>query len=208
MERLFNYMKKIFLLALVATILTACDKGDDGFVYDINRLVTIQGVDRPTPQANERGLKVYANGQRRLTAKEVCKASYDAGTELWLCNPIDFPTNIDYYTCRGFGAHQIDTINDRLYMNGTDILREYEIEGIVLITEFLNGYDMYIRKSLAPHDTIAYLPNARIEAVRDRIFDAYDNGDYERIYTLFDSAFVFYPCTGAEFKALKERGEN
>lgn len=56
--------------------------------------------------------------------------------------------------------------------------------------------------------TIGYLPQRVLKAAWVEIKAAYDRGDYDAVYKLFDSAFTAYPCTHEEWLKLKAEGKN
>lgn len=59
-----------------------------------------------------------------------------------------------------------------------------------------------------PADTVGYIPNSVVLKARELITEAFNRGDYDRCYQLFDSAYVFIPITGEKYRELKARGEN
>lgn len=67
------------------------------------------------------------------------------------------------------------------------------------------GFDM-MRYNDAIFDTVAYIPNSVVLNARAKITTAFDAGDYETCYRLFDDAYVFLPITGAKWRALKAAG--
>ncbi len=110
---------------------------------------------------------------------------------------------------RGFSPAQRDTVEPCLKMWATDIIdqegnyhpRFIEATDCVLIRiHNLDQESEWI-------DTIAYVPNDVLRNAQAIIKPAYDTGDYATCYQAFDSAFVFIPITGAEWRALKEQGQ-
>ncbi len=67
------------------------------------------------------------------------------------------------------------------------------------------GFDM-MRYNDVIFDTVAYIPNSVVLDARAKITTAFDAGDYETCYRLFDDAYVFLPITGAKWRALKAAG--
>lgn len=57
------------------------------------------------------------------------------------------------------------------------------------------------------YDTIGYVPNRVIKAAEAEIHKAFNAGDYEKCTQLFETAYVFQPITGAEWRALKAKNE-
>ena len=56
---------------------------------------------------------------------------------------------------------------------------------------FLYGYDVFITDNL--NDTIAYVPNEVLEKARKPIEEAFERGDYDAVYRIFNEAFTFLP---------------
>ena len=55
-------------------------------------------------------------------------------------------------------------------------------------------------------DTLGYIPNSILKKAQQDIQVAYTKQDFETCYSLFDTAFRFYPITGEKWRALKESG--
>lgn len=62
---------------------------------------------------------------------------------------------------------------------------------------------------LVPANTevIAYIPNAKMEEAQKAIRKAWEAGNNEEVYRLFNEAFTFIPITNNEWEALKAKGE-
>lgn len=109
---------------------------------------------------------------------------------------------------RGFHALQRDTIEPCLMMYGTDIIDQQGnyhprfIESIDCV--LIRIHDLDLESEWI--DTIAYVPNEVLRSAQERIKAAYDVQDYTTCYQVFDSAFVFIPITGPEWRLLKELG--
>ena len=54
---------------------------------------------------------------------------------------------------------------------------------------------------------IGYLPREVMEEAWRNIKSAYDAGDYDTVYKLFEEAMVAYPCTPEEYAELKAQGK-
>lgn len=113
----------------------------------------------------------------------------------------------------GFSEKQRDTINNRLLVWGFHVITEQgelELKFIGsrnVVFEYWPGEgkpgfdsDNILR------DTIAYIPNSVLDKAEAEIRAAYDAGDFETVYTLFQDAYTFIPITGAEWRALKAQG--
>ena len=57
-------------------------------------------------------------------------------------------------------------------------------------------------------DTIAYVPNAQLEAAEKLVRAAYERGEYDRCYQILEKAYTFIPITGAQWRKLKAENKN
>lgn len=190
-------MKKFILLASVAlclSIFVSCQKDNKGQL-DPNAMISIR------PAAGVPSGKAETNPEHWSAERIVREV-----------NGIYFQNNIldpGATYSRGFGPQQRDLENMRLLMFGTDIIDQ----GGYYVSSFIEGENVllvYIIPSvIAPLiDTVAYVPNSVLRKTQVEIKAAYDAGDYTTCYSLFDKAFTFIPITGAEWLALKAKGEN
>ena len=206
-------MKKVILIAVVAAVFAACGKEEEeGFKFDSNKKVTIQGVDNIGSVATARGTLKRANGEHK-TAAEIVRIAANNIWNIELRCEYDADAKVsDYYKANGYGRPfsepQIDTINNRFYMWGTDILHE----DLTLEYQFIDGINFYIAElypeSSVIKDTLAYIPNSVVLAAREQIYSLHAQGRYSEIYELFDNAYRFYPCTGEEYKQIIANGGN
>ncbi len=106
----------------------------------------------------------------------------------------------------------LDTINNRI------VLKAGNINGIDG-NPFLDpstGFNDYIifrfvydqNDQFLGIDTLAYIPNSQRQAAYEQIKALWDTENWDAIYEIFQNAFTFIPCTGEEYKALKEAGLN
>lgn len=214
-------MKKIilFLSVFALALLTSCEKDpvNDRGKLDPNATIKIR------PAA---GVKLRSAGTGQLTALEIVQQTYNMQWMYEPENPIDPIT-------RGFSQPQRDYETPLLKMWGTDIINQ---DG-EYVTVFIGGHDIVLLRKIfiravdgeivvmnpltieyegersSPDDifkddTIAYIPNATIAAARLAVKDAYDAGNYDEVYRLFDSAYTFHPITGTEYKELKKQNLN
>lgn len=54
---------------------------------------------------------------------------------------------------------------------------------------------------------VAYIPNAKMDEAQKAIRKAWEAGNNEEVYRLFNEAFTFIPITNNEWEALKAKGE-
>lgn len=190
-------MKKFLLLAsitLCVSILSSCQKDNKGQL-DPNAMISIR------PAAGVPSGKAETNPEHWSAERIVRQVN---GLYFWnrALQPL---TSVS----RGFGQQQRDLENMRLLMFGTDIIDQ----GGHYSPMFIEGEDMllvYIVENITMTtiDTVAYIPNSVLRKTQVEIKAAYDAGDYTTCYSLFDKAFTFIPITGAEWLALKAKGEN
>lgn len=67
------------------------------------------------------------------------------------------------------------------------------------------GFDMMQHDNVT-FDTVAYIPNSVVLEARAKITAAFNAGDFDACYKLFDDAYVFLPTTGPKWRALKASG--
>ena len=104
---------------------------------------------------------------------------------------------------RGFNEQQRDTVHNKLLMLSTDVISD--------IGELQNGkYDFINSQNIRILDSsdvvIAYIPTATVRQVRTSIIDEYNKGNYDKVYKIFNDAFVAFPISQAEHDALVEEG--
>lgn len=76
-----------------------------------------------------------------------------------------------------------------------------------LVPAFIDGHDFIFYDSRTPKEVVGYIPNAIMREAGRKIKEAYKAGNYDEVYRLMQEAFVAYPLTDAEYKALKAEGK-
>ena len=76
-----------------------------------------------------------------------------------------------------------------------------------LVPDFIDGHDFIFYDARHPEEVVGYIPNAVIHEAGRKIKDASKAGNHEEVYRLMQEAFVAYPLTDAEYKALKAEGK-
>lgn len=192
-------MKKLFLMALVAMAFVACDKEDGSKEFDYTKFVYINGYQPNKTLATARGTKMFGNKQ--YSAKQITKLAMEDWSSIeW--HMFD-SLQQEWGFC--FSPDQIDTANARFVMSSLYVINGDGSLNDCFISK-LDGYFTYWDGSNL--DTVAYIPNADIISARESIVELYNNEQYDEIYDIFFDAFVFYPCTGDEYKKLKAQGLN
>ena len=176
-------MKKVIYLFTVLLLMAAC-KGNEpqNKRFDPNAMIVIRGQQTQGVSPSQ---KAMIDG---LTDLEIVqKAGNIKWTSNWMGN--------SYYEkaleiARMFSDSKKDFKKPALLMWGTDIIA-YD-EGKNFITkDFIYGYDVFITDTL--NDTIAYVPNEVLEKARKPIEEAFERGDYDAVYRMFNEAFTFLP---------------
>lgn len=167
-------MRNLLYLLLFALLFTACDKDETKEPKDTwNSFVSIN------PDASFQ-LKSLVPG---LTPENIVRDAYSMNVKThWLSNGFqEEPGGFN----RGFPDHVKDFDNNILKFYATDIITE---DGI-LLNSFLKAYDVFILNEA--NDTIAYIPNEVLRAAEPLIEAAFEDGDYNEVYRLFDEAYTY-----------------
>ncbi len=187
-------MKKLLLLLIVVLAFGSCEDKTKNMVWDTDATVLI----RPA-----KGVKTRANTEH-LTGLEIVEQT---STMFYYTNYSDnkYREKASLFA-RGFSDNQRDYQLPALKMWGTDII----LWDGVMRKDFIKGFDFVLVRGMHEDetDTIAYIPNEVIRTAELGITKAYESGDYEAVYQLFDNAFTFIPITGAEYRTLQEEGLN
>lgn len=216
MKRIITF---VVLLALGAYVLSSCEK-DKGLLKS-DATISLRekaGVRKSSTRAED----------AHFSAANIVKYT----DQMFFINKTLYP-NSDR-VARGFADGQRDVAGERLMMWGDDVIYNGNIindfiggQNVVLVcarTEndgtlmtpprddsgyYVNGREYtYAQDGAIIFDTIAYIPNATLRKAYTEIHAAFDREDYTTVYQLFDDAFRWIPITGAEWQALKAKGEN
>lgn len=118
---------------------------------------------------------------------------------------IDMPLGIDDV--------QKDYEHERIMMWGGMIMNDFDNkEGRLELKDyFFKVRDLRILGVLRDGETeqpiIAYIPNKRMEEAEASITKAYNEGNYDEVYRLFQELYTAIPTTTARWQALKAKGE-
>ena len=176
----------LLLLGLAACgVFAACEEEENPKLNGDYKIY-INGVDRTD------GNK--AVNQKRMTAHEVCRLD----TVVMMIRNVEGggTSETDFSLALG----NLDTVNNRLIMEAGNI---NGIENNILLEE---GWCCYLQKNNLYSDTVGYIPQAQRSAIIDTLEVLFADGrekNIDKILDIFQSAFVFYPCTGAEFKEIE-----
>ena len=193
-------MKTIYrLLAVVAVLtvlaLTACNEKPKGQLKQ-GAMVYIN--------VKEKGLKAMegdTNTEEKLyTPEEVVKEALN------FC--LDTPEGV-INGLNGISDEMKDFENNRIKMWGEQIVdRDGE-----LVEYFMKCKNVRICNGKYPdkdnhRNIIAYIPNKVMQEGWIKIKKAYDAGNYDEVYRLFQEVYTAIPITPSEYQKLVEKGEN
>ena len=112
---------------------------------------------------------------------------------------------------RAFQYNLVDTVHDRLVMDVGNVVDPHTGRIWNLGGPFLRGRNFCIIKcfydaygSVLGADTVGYIPNSVMEQAHRDILDMWKAGEVEKVYARFQDAFYFTPCTGEEFRQIKD----
>ena len=111
------------------------------------------------------------------------------------------------------GDGQKDYENNRIVMWGGMIMNDFNNkEGRLELNDyFLKVRDFRILARLQGDEKeqriIAYIPNKRMEEAEVAITKAYNEGNYDDVYRLFQELYTAIPTTTARWQELKKKGE-
>lgn len=111
------------------------------------------------------------------------------------------------------GDEQKDLENERIMMWGGMIMNSFNNkEGRLELDDyFFKVRDLRILAPIPEGETeepiIAYIPNKRMEEAEAAITKAYNEGNYDEVYRLFQELYTAIPTTTARWEALKAKGE-
>lgn len=189
-------IRKLFMILIFAACLVGC-KEDENKIDNFSPIY-IKGVD-----AGNKSI------QQRRSVHEILTRG-----NLWLMSRGMFDNFMGERGPIDWGKqflpwdNNIDTINDRLIMDAGNVLYDGQLNWLGGM--FLRGRNYYIQfveydgDTRIDLDTVGYIPNHVIEEAQIKILDLWKEGKVDEIYKTFQDAFYFIPCTGEEFKQIKD----
>lgn len=117
------------------------------------------------------------------------------------------PYGADKDRDRGIHETQRDLENISIKMLGDDIIGVSPREKGKLQKYFIGGKNVYFTTK-QDKDTIAYIPNNVLQEAYTKVLAAYEAGNYEEVYKLFQQAYTAVPCTGKQYRELKAKNQH
>lgn len=176
-------MKKIILFLLALVVFIGCNPEDVPETkgkLDPNAMIVIK-------PAKGVQLRSTVTG---LTALEIVEQALAIKWQTHYSNNQYEDEAID--NARSFRESDKDYNTPALLMPSFDVIT---VEGDYY-RSFTYAFNVFITDNQG--DTIAYVPDAVINAARPLIETAYENEDYTEVYRLFDEAFTFLPIPISE----------
>ena len=207
-------MKKMTTLLawlLATVVLTSCggDKPSDKLL-DKNAMVYINVEDGKATRAVNPDLPDNPAhlSPKELVAQAETMISDDAeyeGTRFWLGNIVQ---EGDYeHNERPVGEYQYkDVANARFIFFGDMIIDASDPENPKLVDVFFvqrNVHFVDINDKI-----IGYIPQRVFREGWEKVKEAFEAKDYEKVYKLFEEVYTAYPCTPEEYEKLKAEGKN
>lgn len=211
---------KVFLLSLTTCLLLAsCEKDKKGL--DPDAKISVTGV-RSLTKADAGDTPAGGIDGTGITdsLEFITKYAFDCHSTtpdgLTPSRAFGF-TEDDYYLLRDLENNKLrfwgsDAISsDGLYL-GPFVTENKEM--VVVVAKWPDGTAV-MPLGFAPtteeyatliFDTVAYIPNSVVLEARAKITAAFNDGDFDTCYKLFDEAYVFLPTTGGKWRALKQTG--
>ena len=168
---------------------------------------------KPTSKPLDPGAMLYIN----VTSSMTTKAVTDETTEERLYSPREIVEKAQNFCLddkngvinglNGIGDPMKDLENNRIKMQGAQIIED---DGS------LNDYFMTCRNVRVcsgqyeddDKNILAYIPNKVMEEGWRKIQAAYNAGNYDEVYRLFQETYTAIPITPSEYAKLREKGEN
>lgn len=194
-------MKTILRMAVVAVLtvlaLTACngDKPKKGLLKQ-GAMVYIN-----VKQDGLKAMEDDTNTDEKLyTPEEIVKEAMN----FCLDDPEGYTNALN-----GISEKMKDYENNRIKMWGEQIISENG----ELVEYFMKSKNVRICNGKYTdkdnhRNIIAYIPNKVMQEGWIKIKKAYDAGNYEEVYRLFQEVYTAIPITPSEYQKLREKGEN
>lgn len=183
-------MRKFLLMLFCGCMCITSCKDDDSDKFDCNHRLYINGVNKANKAAR------YEN----LSVEEIIRID-----SVWLRSEYNGVVLSELFE---FALGNIDTLNNRFAMQA-GYINNGTYDNI-----FFSQRNYYLMKSIYGKndeplgiDTLAYVPNKQITDAKAKIDSLFPMEKWSEIYDIFNNAFTFIPCTGAELRELEAAGK-
>ncbi len=189
-------MKKLLLSLAIFALATSCE--DKNQVLDPLAKLAINAPE---------GSKTETNPKYK-TPREVIEL-----TTTFVLENFEYAPDEDYVAL-GISDQQKDYVNMRILMEGIDVIKDDALSPVIIegehfiLTTRINQETGEVDPTKPISDTLAYVPNAQLRAVEPLIKAAYEAGEYDQMYEMFQNSLTFIPINGEDFAKLKAEGRN
>ena len=180
--------KFLLMLFCVCVCFTSC-KDDDNDKFDCNHRLYINGVNKANKAVR------YEN----LSVEEIVRID-----SVWLKSEYN---GVGLTIPFEFALGNIDTLNNRFAMQAGDINNgTYDNIFFSQRNYYLMRFVYGENNTYLGTDTLAYILNKQITDAKAKIDSLFPLEKWSEIYDIFNNAFTFIPCTGAELRELEKQG--
>ena len=197
-------MRFLLTLAVLISLIAGCEKDKNGF--NPNYQLVVQGqLSTKSVDSVDSVLNVVKNARTCTFLRDGRKVTTFLGAN---DNYLDYENQIRDFENRRFlysGKYVIYTegVLGMYIVGASDLIYESRLDSLGNTIDPRFDLDYHGAMTM---DTIAYIPNKILKKAQDGIIAAFNAGDYETCYELFDNAFIFIPTTGEKYRKLKELG--
>lgn len=197
LKRTIMNAKRLLMAVVAVLMVTACNTNKpNGKLLDPSAMLYVNVKDE-LPRAESEGTETE---ERLLTPAEIVKESLNFCIE---------STYGGKDVLVGISDEMKDYDNNRIKMWGQQIITEKgELEEY-----FIRAKDVRICNGKYPdkdnhRNIIAYIPNKVMQEGWVKIKAAYDAGNYDEVYRIFQEVYTAIPITPSEYAKLRAEGKN
>lgn len=184
-------MRHLLPTILLLFVVTSCESDKPNGLLDPNAQISINVVSGATTRAE-------SDEEQPLSPLEVVKQAMSLHVTAH---------GRETDSSRRILDKQRDLENVAVRMFGNDIISESPRHKGELQKAFIGGKDVYFT-TLDDKDTIAYIPNRVLREAYIKVLAAYESGNHEEVYKLFQQAYTAVPCTGKQYRELKAKNQH
>lgn len=186
---------------MAVCLLSSCKKDESGFKFYDTWISVKCGENATKAQSNAPQL---FGASQRLSADSICRIK-----ELTImCHHVDASEKEE-------STYTIDSVDIATHKFLLPSYIVFALPQGELVTDFISDFtDLVIVYPFLDklkhwhYDTVGYIKNCERLETGSKILSLYEQKKYDEIYAMFNDLFIWYPCTGAEYRQLRKRGEN